>query len=266
VTIDLFQGANTAALWLDGPEDGSLRDVYIANANSCARLTNYHANSWFNVSCTYAVNDGIYIGGGGTTNSSDAFNMFGGLIQSNQRTGIHFDGVTSGTLQGVHFENNNTTSTVGAGSIQMTATSTWGNFHITIQSCVFFGAKEQIITSGGTTGFSNSQNMIFTSYMAGTATPFLNLGTNDREWVYLNNSGVSITDPSGTTVWTQNGILRSGSAPFTTVSSYTVDNGSMIYCSDCKNVNPDGGTANAVCASAGTGAMARREHGAWICN
>ena len=35
-------------------------------------------------------------------------------------------------------------------------------------------------------------------------------------------------------------------------------NGSIIYCSDCTIANP--------CAAGGTGAIAKRLNGAWVCN
>lgn len=38
----------------------------------------------------------------------------------------------------------------------------------------------------------------------------------------------------------------------------TPDNGTMIYCSDCTIANP--------CAGGGTGALAKRLNGAWVCN
>lgn len=38
----------------------------------------------------------------------------------------------------------------------------------------------------------------------------------------------------------------------------TPPNGTMVYCSDCTVANP--------CAAGGTGAIAKRLNGAWVCN
>jgi hypothetical protein len=270
ISIDQFTGVGTAALWLDGPENGSLTDVWIQNVNECAELHTYNANSWYNVSCSYAINDGIHVMTGAS------FSMFGGMFQSNYRTGVHLEGINGAIFHGVHFENNNMSTTNGAGSIVFTAhgvaSGSVGNFHVTVQSCIFFGPHEQIIAAGGDAGgYTNAQNMIISNYTAGMVSPAVNLDANATQWIVMNNSGVSMSDPSGRSVFWQNGVLNFSPQYLTDLqtgslaSQINVD-GAQSYCRDCRNVAADGAVAGAACAVGGTGAMARREHGQWICN
>jgi hypothetical protein len=58
---------------------------------------------------------------------------------------------------------------------------------------------------------------------------------------------------------TQGIIIGKGDGTFATFANLgAATNGSMIYCSDCQAI--------AVCAAAGTGAIAKRLAGAWVCN
>jgi hypothetical protein len=58
---------------------------------------------------------------------------------------------------------------------------------------------------------------------------------------------------------TQGIIIGKGDGTFATFANLgAATNGSMIYCSDCQAI--------AVCAAAGTGAIAKRLNGAWVCN
>jgi hypothetical protein len=47
-------------------------------------------------------------------------------------------------------------------------------------------------------------------------------------------------------------------APFTFATLPAGNNGRMVYCSDCTIANP--------CAAAGSGAIAKRLNGIWVCN
>ena len=53
-------------------------------------------------------------------------------------------------------------------------------------------------------------------------------------------------------------ILRGDGTAQVQASLGAATNGSMIYCSDCTIANP--------CAGGGTGAIAKRLNGAWVCN
>ena len=48
-----------------------------------------------------------------------------------------------------------------------------------------------------------------------------------------------------------------GPQTFANLPSLNVSNGSILYCTNCTGANP--------CAGSGTGAVARRENGAWNC-
>jgi len=43
-------------------------------------------------------------------------------------------------------------------------------------------------------------------------------------------------------------------------------NGSLIYCTDCKNVTDNAAVAGAACVASGSGSLAKRQNGRWDCN
>lgn len=57
----------------------------------------------------------------------------------------------------------------------------------------------------------------------------------------------------------------SGGTPFGSLSS-SAPNGTVLYCTTCKNVVDDMATAGAACLGSGSGSVARRENGRWDCN
>jgi hypothetical protein len=67
--------------------------------------------------------------------------------------------------------------------------------------------------------------------------------------VVAGSGGIPITEPTGH--------LRAG-AGILFAALPTASNGTMIYCTDCVMTNP--------CAGGGTGAIAKRLNGRWICN
>jgi len=67
--------------------------------------------------------------------------------------------------------------------------------------------------------------------------------------VVAGSSGVEVTEPAG--------YLRAGAGvPFTALP--TASNGTLVYCTDCAVTNP--------CTKGGTGAIAKRLNGQWVCN
>lgn len=66
----------------------------------------------------------------------------------------------------------------------------------------------------------------------------------------------TITDVRPTSQF-PSGVQQLGSVTFANLPA-TMPNGSLIYCSNCTIANP--------CATAGTGAVAKRITGAWVCN
>lgn len=72
----------------------------------------------------------------------------------------------------------------------------------------------------------------------------------------VSNTGVVLTGAAvaGTD---QLGAVKPGVVTFASLSG-SASNGQLVYCSDCTIANP--------CATSGTGAMAKRLNGVWICN
>lgn len=77
------------------------------------------------------------------------------------------------------------------------------------------------------------------------------LSGTDTAWLFYDGAAWRLigmpTSPASQT-WT----------PLTNATLGTPANGTMVYCSDCTIANP--------CAGAGTGALAKRLNGAWVCN
>jgi hypothetical protein len=48
--------------------------------------------------------------------------------------------------------------------------------------------------------------------------------------------------------------------------SGSANNGSFVYCTDCKNIPDNSATAGAACSGSGSGAFAKRENNRWDCN
>jgi hypothetical protein len=84
-------------------------------------------------------------------------------------------------------------------------------------------------------------------------------GTKSDNEIYeiVNNlSAFPETASAGDVTMLRGQLFRPGSTVF--VHLGTPANGVMIYCSDCTIANP--------CAGSGTGAMAKRLNGVWVCN
>lgn len=78
-----------------------------------------------------------------------------------------------------------------------------------------------------------------------------------RQNVLENNTNGPFNFASGDFAeWSFNSAVTN--AQLSTLATNSVGNGSMTYCSDCTIANP--------CAGSGTGALAKRLNGAWVCN
>lgn len=73
-------------------------------------------------------------------------------------------------------------------------------------------------------------------------------GTSTMTWTHAGSTGVSVHDMGAP--------VKPGTSTFASLG--TPANGVMTYCSDCTIANP--------CAGAGTGAIAKRLNGVWVCN
>ena len=101
--------------------------------------------------------------------------------------------------------------------------------------------------ANGNTHINNGYQLVWGS--SGFATPDVGLTRPSA-------GAVKVTDAS--TGWGQ---MQSGSILLNGVlqaSLGTPSNGTVVYCSDCTIANP--------CASGGTGALAKRLNGVWVCN
>lgn len=107
------------------------------------------------------------------------------------------------------------------------------------------------VYSGGTVSAGTVTNW----YGAFIDTPNVSGGAITNYWgLYIN------TPPSGklySLFLNGAGYARAGTTTFSSLST-SVDNGTFIYCSDCTIASP--------CAGSGSGALAKRINGAWVCN
>ena len=95
----------------------------------------------------------------------------------------------------------------------------------------------------------------------GVATNVLNLGADNNLYinVKLGKSLIIQNGPSNNALAVADGgIVPGGGGGKTFAMLGSPPNGTIIYCSDCTIANP--------CASGGTGALAKRLNGAWVCN
>lgn len=120
---------------------------------------------------------------------------------------------------------------------------------------------------GGSIAIAAAGNFSFTgsTMMASSANGQLNY-TNaaGTDFVSVTYGPESVTNPriarSAAVAGQTQGIiiLRGDGTPQVQASLGAATNGSIIYCSDCTIANP--------CAGGGTGAIAKRLNGAWVCN
>ena len=118
------------------------------------------------------------------------------------------------------------------------------------------------------TGVTVSQMNCESNGSSGSLCVNSNSGSKMPTFFELSGSGWGATNPfvfgifdSGTTGVTQFSVLGSTLAlyPLTFSNLGTgTRNGTLVYCSDCKIQNP--------CAGSGSGAIAKRLNGAWVCN
>lgn len=160
-------------------------------------------------------------------------------------------GMGTGTVSSLIFQ----TPTVAAAGANPQSLAT----RLTLSSAgAVFGGSVQAAAGGlfqftGRTAIASGADSILTVTEAdGVGMTRVNLGG-----IVDDNPGIAI---SATVSGKSQGISiihADGTAPvFTDLGAAT--NGSMIYCSDCTIANP--------CAGSGTGAIAKRLNGVWVCN
>ena len=140
-------------------------------------------------------------------------------------------------------------------------------FRINVSALGAGSQRDLVIGQSGSERFRFNVSSAPFSFNPGT-TNVEGLGSSGRRFVslFVGTSGIDSTGPVLTTA-TQ---VRIGGAPATSLndslffsgvtnaSLATPTNGTVVYCSDCTIANP--------CAGGGTGALAKRLAGAWVCN
>jgi hypothetical protein len=121
----------------------------------------------------------------------------------------------------------------------------------------YFTSSVANYSDTGTAGTSGAIPTVTRIYGNAPVTRFPSVGDN---WIGQGNLGLGTYAP-GEKLDVIGNIRASGqliSVGITFAALGTPDNGVWIYCSDCTIANP--------CAGAGTGAIAKRLNGVWVCN
>lgn len=116
---------------------------------------------------------------------------------------------------------------------------------------VSFPLVSTTIGSAGTPAFTFTGATNYGLYQAGTC---IDLAAAGAEQIAACSSGTTFIQGGSGTI----GAKSWESSASTFAGLGTPVNGTFKYCSDCTIANP--------CAAAGTGALAKRLNGAWVCN
>lgn len=84
----------------------------------------------------------------------------------------------------------------------------------------------------------------------------------------VQHSGSWFTDSNGNIVLLAGATGLGMKPPQSTFANLgaSAANGTVVYCTDCKNIPDNGATAGAACAGSGQGTVARRDNNRWDCN
>lgn len=103
-------------------------------------------------------------------------------------------------------------------------------------------------------------NIFIHPHFDNVATPVADKSVS-QDTVFIGNPA----NTQGPSLLATQSVLLSGGLAFHTISKLTPDNGTERYCTDCKNV-PDGAVAGNACVGGGSGSIAKRLDGKWLCN
>lgn len=145
---------------LNAPENGSLINCTASFCDVGFSFNNAaNAHALVNVGAQYCHSRGVEI------LDTVTISVYGGLIQNNYKTGLYMGGVAAqGAGQvyasGIHFENNNTTSTAGMYAAHVLATNAGGSCScVTFENCRFAAANDKVWLD--TTGAATITNVSF---------------------------------------------------------------------------------------------------------
>lgn len=149
-----FCGIGKAGIWLDNTENGSLRDSETQFDTIGLKLsTAPNAMTIDNLLAGQNKTLGVYCDGC----TSDVFTNV--TVQSNQRTGIRMDGGDSNTFNSPHFENNNTSHTMGEYGLDLTASKEHGSVLSNVFNAAQFAGTHDTIHMTGVAGHAVSFNV-----------------------------------------------------------------------------------------------------------
>ncbi len=140
------------------------------------------------------------------------------------------------------FQNNS----VEKASVANDGTATFDHFVATNGLLTSSGSLPIEVRSQASTGTANASGG---SIILNTANTLSTLGDLIASFQNAGTQKVSID---------KDGRITLGSVTFANLGTGTTANGTLVYCSDCTIGNP--------CASAGSGAIAKRINNAWVCN
>lgn len=143
VDVNHFRGGKGYSF--DGPENGSCYNISASFCDVGMSLKGAaNANNFYNTSIQYCASRGIEV--------FDVVedNFYGGLMQSNEKTGFYFSGVAGPggsaeecIVSGWHFENNNSTTTAGMHAVHVLAPAgTVGLGFLKFEGCWFSTAND----------------------------------------------------------------------------------------------------------------------------
>jgi hypothetical protein len=110
----------------------------------------------------------------------------------------------------------------------------------------------QLFPSSG----SGTQNMLLLNNGARVGFTAGGASASDADLTFDAAGVLKVTTGDGATLGTMSAQLRAASVTFASLGASV--NGTVFYCSNCTIANP--------CAGAGTGALAKRLNGVWVCN
>lgn len=145
VEISHFYGSGKCGLWLNGDfENGSLTNIRAHHCHTGVKLgPTYNQNVVTNIQLDSCSHYGGYIEG------SNHSPWLGGLVQSNERTGLKVESAIGLLLESIHFENNNTSSTASTFALDVGgATSGGGVQHLQVRACGFYTTADKINANG----------------------------------------------------------------------------------------------------------------------
>lgn len=194
IKVGHFYGAGRAGIWLDNVEDSSLTEVD-ADYNDIGFKfsTGFNANVLVRCGAQMNAHFGIHSSGGQLL-------MFGGVVQSNERTGIYAR-ASPPQLRGVHFENNNSSRVAGEWALNIESGDPPATVqHVTVEGGGFWTPRDRVRLFAGGSGATMIDVAFRNVYANGVILPFVTVdaaSTGRVQGLLLDEAGGTYGDPSG---------------------------------------------------------------------